>query len=196
MQILQLVETRGGKIVRLANYYQPIESQVSPLRVANPLRSAPGPADTPAAAEAVALKYAAALQTKDAAAIAALSAPTIAFTDTASSTVGSSPGEVQAHYAGIFKAPADLAFTHLRYAFGRGWAAVIWTAGSSVVRGERRRRDHAGDPQRQDPPRDALLQPFQRPVLAPTTGSGRAGRLEIRWAAGEGRGHEGALRIQ
>ena len=91
MQILQLVETRGGKIVRLANYYQPLESQSSPLRVANPLRSAPGPADTPAASEAVALTYAAALQNKDAAAVAALSAPTIAFVDTASGTVGQQP---------------------------------------------------------------------------------------------------------
>ena len=130
MQILQLVETRGGKIVRLANYYQPLEGQVEPAACGDPLRSAPGPADTPAASEAVALTYAAALQNKDAAAVAALSAPTIAFADTASGTVGSSPGDVQRHYAGIFKTPADLAFTHLRYAFGRGWAAVIWTAGS------------------------------------------------------------------
>jgi len=130
MQILQLIETRGGKIVRLANYYQPIEGQLSPLRVANPLRSAPGPADTLAASKAAALTYAAALQNKDAAAVAALSAPTIAFADTASSTVGSSPGDVQRHSAKIFKTPADLAFAHLRYAVGRGWAAVIWTAGS------------------------------------------------------------------
>ena len=130
IQLLQLVETRGGKIVRLANYYQPIESQSSPLRVANPLRSAPGPADTPAASEAVALTYAAALQNKDAAAVAALSAPTIAFADTASGTAGSSPGDVQRHYAKIFKTPADLAFTHPRYVVGPGWAAVIWTAGS------------------------------------------------------------------
>ena len=111
MQILQLVETRGGKIVRLENYYQPLEGQVSPLRVATPLASAPGPVDTSAAAEAVALRYAAALQNKDAAAIAALSAPTIAFADTASGTDGSGPGDVQRHYARIFKTPADLAFT-------------------------------------------------------------------------------------
>ena len=130
MQILQLVETRGGKIVRLANYYQPLEGQSSPIRVATPLRSAPGQADTPAAAEAVALEYSAALQSKDVAAMAALSAPTIAFTDTASSTAGSSPGDVQRHYAKIFETPADLAFTHPRYVAGRGWAAVIWTAGS------------------------------------------------------------------
>ena len=54
----------------------------------------------------------------------------VAFLDTASSTVGSGPDEVQTHYAGIFKTPGDLAFTNLRYAFGRGWAAVIWTAAS------------------------------------------------------------------
>jgi ketosteroid isomerase-like protein len=130
IQLLQLVETRGGKIVRHANYYQPLEGQVGPFHVATPLRSAPGPADTPVAAEAVALTYAAALQNKDAAAVAALSAPTIAFTDTASSTVGSSPGDAQRHYAKVFETPADLAFTHLRYVAGRGWAAVIWTAGS------------------------------------------------------------------
>jgi ketosteroid isomerase-like protein len=132
IQLLQLVETRDGKIVRHANYYQPLEGQSSSLRVATPLRSAPGPADTPAAAEAVALEYSAALQAKDAAAVAALSAPTIAFMDTASSTVASSPAQVQAHYAGIFKAPADLTFAHLQYAFGRGWAAVIWGATASL----------------------------------------------------------------
>ena len=130
IQLLQLVETRDGKIVRHANYYQPLEGQSSSLRVATPLRSAPGPADTLAASKAVALTYAAALQNKDAAAVAASSAPTIAFTDTASSTVGSSPGDVQRHYAKIFETPADLAFTHPCYVAGRGWAAVIWTAGS------------------------------------------------------------------
>lgn len=30
----------------------------------------------------------------------------------------------------IFEKPADLAFTNLRYAFGPGWAAVVWTAGT------------------------------------------------------------------
>jgi len=130
MQILQLVETRGGKIVRHANHYQPLEGQVGPLRVATPLRSAPGPADTPAASKAVALRYAAALQEKDAAAAAALSAPTIALADTASSAVGDNPGDAQHHYAKIFETPADLAFTHPRYVAGRGWAAVIWTADS------------------------------------------------------------------
>ena len=130
VQLLQLVETRDGKIVRHANYYQPLEGQLSSLRVATPLRSAPGPADTLAASKAVALTYAAALQNKDAAAVAASSAPTIAFTDTASSTVGSSPDDVQRHYAKIFETPADLAFAHPRYVVGRGWAAVIWTAGS------------------------------------------------------------------
>jgi ketosteroid isomerase-like protein len=134
IQLLQLVETRGGKIVRHGNYYQPLEGQVGPLRVASPLRSAPGPADTPAASEAVALTYAASLQNKDAAAVAALGAPTIAFADTASSTVGSSPGDVQRHYAEVFETPADLAFTHLRYVAGRGWAAVVWTAASQSNR--------------------------------------------------------------
>jgi ketosteroid isomerase-like protein len=130
IQLLQLVETRDGNIVRHANYYQPLEGQSSSLRVATPLRSAPGPADTLAASKAVALMYAAALQNKDAAAVAASSAPTIAFTDTASRTVGRSPGDVQRHYAKIFETPADLAFAHPRYVVGRGWAAVVWTAGS------------------------------------------------------------------
>ena len=98
--------------------------------LATPLGSAPGPADTLAASKAVALTYAAALQNKDAAAVAALSAPTIAFTDTASSTVGRGPGDAQRHYAKIFETPADLVFTHPRYVVGRGWAAVVWTAGS------------------------------------------------------------------
>ena len=136
VQLLQLIETRECKIMRLENYYQPLDSRVSPLRIATPLRSAPGPADTPAAAEAVALKFAAALHNKDAAAVAAVSAPVIAFIDTASSTVGSNPRDVQARYAEIFKAPADLAFTHVRYAFGRGWAAVIWTASSAGSGGD------------------------------------------------------------
>jgi ketosteroid isomerase-like protein len=136
IQLLQLIETRHGKIVRLANYYQPVESQMSPLHIASPLKSAPGPADTPAAAEAVALKYAAALQRKDAAAVAALSAPTIAFMDTASDTAGTSHGDVQARYTEIFRAPADLTFIHVRYAFGRAWAAVIWTATSAESGGD------------------------------------------------------------
>ena len=42
MQILQLIETRGGKIVRLANYYQPLEGQSSPLRVARPAQVGAG----------------------------------------------------------------------------------------------------------------------------------------------------------
>ena len=134
MQILQPIETRGGKIVRLANYYQPIESQLSPLRAANPLRSAPGPADTPVAAESVALKYADALQAKDADAIVALGAPSNEFRDTAGFNAPAA-SELD-HYADIFRKPADLAFTNLRYAFGRGWAAVIWTAFSAGSGGD------------------------------------------------------------
>ncbi len=102
-----------------------------------PLASVPGPADTAAAAEAVALKYAAALQAKNATALAALGAPKMAFMDTASSTVGSSQDDVQTHYAGIFdKAAADSAFTHLRYAFGPGWAAVLWIASFGYIHGD------------------------------------------------------------
>jgi hypothetical protein len=129
IQLLQLIETRDGKIARLQNYYQPLDSQVSPLRIAGPLESPPGPADTPAAAQAVALRYAAALQAKDADAIVALVAPDNDFRDTAGDS-SSSAGELQ-HYAGIFKAPSDLSFTDVRYVFGRGWAAVRWTASSA-----------------------------------------------------------------
>ncbi len=69
--------------------------------------------------------------------MAALSAPTIAFMDTASSTVGDSPDQVQERYAKIFEGGLpDLIFTHLRYAFGRGWAAVIWTASSLGAGGD------------------------------------------------------------
>jgi ketosteroid isomerase-like protein len=129
IQLLQLLKTGDGKIRRLQNYYQPLENQVGRLRVAKPLPSPPGPADTAAAARAVALNYAAALQAKDAAAISAMAASDNDFRDTASE--GSfSAGELQ-HYTTIFKAPTDLAFTHLRYLFGRGWAAVVWTASAS-----------------------------------------------------------------
>ena len=133
IQLLVVYKTRGGKVVREGDYYQIFENLPNgqPLEP-EPLKSAPGPSDTPAAAEAVALEYSAALQAKDAAAVAALSAPTIAFMDTASSTIARSPAQVQAHYAGIFKAPADLTFAHLQYAFGRGWAAVIWGATASL----------------------------------------------------------------
>ncbi|MCX6374417.1 MAG: nuclear transport factor 2 family protein [Actinobacteria bacterium] len=129
IQPITLFELSGGKIVHEEWWYQdpfglPNGTPLEP----KPLTAAPGPADTPAASKAVALTYAAALQNKDAAAVAALSAPTIAFTDTASSTVGSSPDDVQRHYAKIFETPADLAFAHPRYVVGRGWAAVIWTA--------------------------------------------------------------------
>jgi ketosteroid isomerase-like protein len=131
IQPITVLEIRDGKIVTESWYYQdpstlPAGKPLEP----KPLASVPGPADTAAAAEAVTLKYAAALQAKDAAAIAALSAPKIAFMDTAASAVGSSQGEVQAHYARIFKKPADLAFTNLRYVFGPGWATLMWVADS------------------------------------------------------------------
>jgi ketosteroid isomerase-like protein len=129
VQLLQLLKTGDGKIRRLQNYYQPLENQVDPLRVARPLPSPPGPADTAAAAQAVALDYAAALQAKDAAAILALAASDNDFRDTAGE--GSASADELQHYTTIFKAPADLAFTHLRYLFGRGWAAVVWTASAS-----------------------------------------------------------------
>ena len=134
MQILQLIETRDGKISRLANYYQPIESQSSPLRVADPLRAAPGPADTPAAAEAVALKYAAALQAKDADAIVVLGAPSNDFRDTAG--FDSPPASELNQYTNIFRSPANLTFNHVRYAPGSGWAAVTWTADSTGSGGD------------------------------------------------------------
>jgi hypothetical protein len=133
IELLAVQETRGGKVVYEGDYYQWGNLPLEP----KPLKSAPGPADTPAAAAGVALQYAAALQAKDAAALAAPSAADIAFMDTASSTVGSSPGAVRTHYAEIFnKGVSGLAFTHLRYAFGRGWAAVIWTASSGGVGGD------------------------------------------------------------
>jgi hypothetical protein len=131
MQPITVLEIRDGKIVSESWYYQdpstlPAGKPLEP----KPLTSVPGPADTAALAEAVALKYAAALQAKDAAALAALCSPKIAFMDTAASAVGNSPGQVQAHYGRIFRKPGDLAFTDLRYAFGRGWATLIWVAGS------------------------------------------------------------------
>jgi hypothetical protein len=129
--ILVVFETHGGRVVHEGDYEQAFQNLPSGRALEpRPLKAAPGPADTAAAAEDVALRYAAALQTKDAGAVAALSAPKVAFVDTASSTVGSEPGDVRAHYAAIFAKPSDLALTNLRYAFGRGWAAVIWTAAS------------------------------------------------------------------
>ena len=138
IQPITVFEIRDGKIVTESWYYQdPFQLPAGKPLEPKPLASLPGPPDTAAAAEAVALKYAAALQAKDAAALAALSAPKIAFMDTASSTVGSSPPDVQTHYADIFdRALAGSAFTHLRYACGRGWAAVIWTASGGGVDGE------------------------------------------------------------
>ena len=61
------------------------------------------------AAEAVALKYAAALQAKDADAILVLGAPSNDFRDTAGFNSPSASELNQ--YTDIFKAPADLAFT-------------------------------------------------------------------------------------
>ena len=87
--VLVLLGSRGGKIVHEAWTYEPSEKgrTLAPA----PLKSAPGPQDTASATEGVALEYAAALQAQDAAAVAALSAPTIAFADTASGTVGHRP---------------------------------------------------------------------------------------------------------
>jgi ketosteroid isomerase-like protein len=131
IQPITVLETRDGKIVTEAWYYQdPFKLPGRKPLEPRPLSSVPGSADTAAVAEAVALEYAAALQAKDAAAVAALSAPKIAFMDTAMTAVGSSRGRVTAHYARIFETPEDLAFTKLRYAFGPGWATVIWVADS------------------------------------------------------------------
>jgi ketosteroid isomerase-like protein len=133
IQFFAVAKTHGGKVVHEYDSYQYIDNlpNGTPLEP-KPLKSAPGPADTPEAAEAVALKYAAALQAKDAAVLAALSGPTIDFTDTASSDIGGSPDQVQTRYTKIFSAPTDLAFTHVKYAFGAGWAAVLWTASSKA----------------------------------------------------------------
>ena len=129
LQVITVLEIHDGKIVTESWYYQnPFQIPAGKPLEPKPLTSVPGSADTAAAAEAVALEYAAAMQAKDAAAVAALSAPKIAFMDTAYSAAGSSQVQVQAHYAKIFKEPADLAFENLRYACGAGWAAVIWTA--------------------------------------------------------------------
>ncbi len=190
IQPITVLEIRDGKIVTESWYYQdPFKPPAGKPLEPKPLTSVPGPADTAAAAEAVALKYAAALQAKDAAAVAALSAPKIAFMDTAASAVGSSRGQVQAHYARIFKKPADLAFTDLRYAFGPGWATLIWVADSpSVGGGGRDRRDHARGPRRQDRPRDALLHEHQLADRALTRGAEREGEVmrrprRCRWCA-------------
>lgn len=129
IQAITLLQISNGRIAYEAWYYQ------DPLVLPNggppeptPLTSPPGAADTTTAAEAAALRYATALQSKDAGSMAALSAPKIAFLDTATGCVAGSPGQVQAAYAGIFRRPADLAFENLRYVCGPGWAAVIWTA--------------------------------------------------------------------
>ena len=130
--ILAVYETSGGKIVHEGDYLQAFQNLPEGRALQpEPLRSAPGSADTAAAADGVALRYAAALQAKDAAAVADTSAPEIAFVDTASSTVGSDPDAVRTHYAAIFRKPDDLTFSNLRYASGRGWAVVLWTAASS-----------------------------------------------------------------
>jgi ketosteroid isomerase-like protein len=130
--ILAVFETRGGRVIHEGDYLQAFQNLPGGRALEpEPLKSAPRPADTAAAAEDVALRYSAALQAKDAAAMAALSAPEVAFMDTASSTVGSDLQGVQAHYAAIFRKPGDLAFTNVRYAIGRGWAAVLWTAAST-----------------------------------------------------------------
>ncbi len=131
IQSITVLEIRDGKIVTESWYYQdPVNLPDGKPLEPKPLTSRLAPADTAAVAEAVALKYAAALQAKDAAAVAALSAPKIAFMDTAYSAAGTRRGQVQAQYARIFKGPADLAFTDLRYAVGPGWATLIWVADS------------------------------------------------------------------
>jgi ketosteroid isomerase-like protein len=137
IQPITICEISDGRIVHEEWWYQdPVGLPSGTPLEPKPLTTAPGPQDTAAVAQAVALEYAAALQARDAARVAALSATSIAFMDTASSTTGGSPGEVRAHYASMFAAPADLAFTNLRYVFGPGWAAVIWTASGGGVDGE------------------------------------------------------------
>jgi len=128
VQAMTLFEISGGIVYEAWYYQDPLALPSGGPPEPTPLTSPPGVADTAAAAEAVALRYAAALQTKDAGSMAALSAPRITFMDTATGSLAGSPGQVQATYAGIFRRPADLAFEDLRYVCGPGWAAVIWTA--------------------------------------------------------------------
>ncbi len=82
----------------------------------------------------MALKYAAGLQAKDADAILVLGAPSNDFRDTAG--FDSPPAGELNQYTNIFRSPADLAFNHVRYVFGRGWAAVVWTADSTGSGGD------------------------------------------------------------
>ena len=132
IQPLTVCEISDGKIAYEAWWYQdPVDLPDGTPPEPKPLTAPPGPQDTAAAAEAVALEYAAALQAKDAEEVAALSAADIAFMDTSTGTVAGSPAEVQAHYAQLFKAPTDLAFTDLRSVSGPGWATVIWSTGRS-----------------------------------------------------------------
>jgi hypothetical protein len=129
IQLIAVAETDGGKVVHESDYYQYFDNVPGgqPLEP-DPLASTPGPADTAEAAAGVAREYATALMDGDAAAIGALSAPGISFLDTASSTVGATPEDVQVHYDSILASAEDLAFTNVRHAFGAGWAAVLWTA--------------------------------------------------------------------
>lgn len=129
LQPLTLLGVRDGHIVYEGWYFaNPFAFSDGRPPQPTPLATAPGPGDTAAAAEAVALRYAAALQAKDAGTMAALSAPKIAFLDTASGSVAGNPGQVQAACVAMFREPTDLAFENLRYVCGPGWAAVFWTA--------------------------------------------------------------------
>lgn len=132
IQPMTVFEIVDGKIVSEAWWYQdPVDLPDGTPPEPKPLSSAPGSQDTAASAETAALHYAAALQAKDADQMAALSAVDIAFMDTSAGTVAGSPDQVRTYYARVFEAPADPAFTDLRYVSGPGWATVIWSTGAS-----------------------------------------------------------------
>ena len=161
MQILQLIETRGRQDRAPCELLPARREPSEPAAYRDPLGSPPGPADTPAAAEAVALEYAAALQAKDADADRPPSALPRTTSATPPATTSPAAGELRplrqdlqgAGRPGLHGPPLCL-----RSAAGRPSSGLAdWPSWPDRAR----RRDHARDPRRQDRPRDALLQQRQ-----------------------------------
>jgi ketosteroid isomerase-like protein len=96
------------------------------------LRSPLSASDTAAAALRTARAYAAALKRRDAAALARLCAPGVAFLDVASGDHGRRPA-LRRRYERMFAFPADLAFRDLQTFSGPGWAVIRWTAASAAL---------------------------------------------------------------
>jgi ketosteroid isomerase-like protein len=132
--VAEVVTMRDDKVVRQEFFWVTGPSVKAGQKSPHPeqLRSRLSAADTAAAARRTARAYAAALKRRDAAALARMCAPGVAFLDVGYGDHGRRPA-LRRRYERMFAFPADLAFRDLRTSSGPGWAVIRWTAASAAL---------------------------------------------------------------